>query len=247
MTAIPLVLLHGFLGSQNDWQPLITALSDHPCIALDLPGHGLQINQPIPTPDEFPTWFAQQLQSRGIREYQLMGYSLGGRLAMRVAATEPTGLRSLIIENAHPGLTDEASRRARHQQDEQWADRFANEPLLSVLHGWYEQPVFGDLSTQNKQQLMTLRAENDPSSLATVLRDYSLSGQPDYRHWIKTTSLPLLYLCGTEDHKFQSLGKALQQSAPALKLSVLTGGHNLHRANPTAMASVLRQWLNHFS
>lgn len=247
MTIAPLVMLHGFLGSQNDWQPLIAELSDHPCIALDLPGHGQQINQQIPTLDNFPAWFTQQLQARGIREYHLMGYSLGGRLAMRIAATEPTGLRSLIIENAHPGLTDETSRRARHQQDDHWAARFANEPLLNVLHDWYEQAVFSNLSTQSKQELVTLRSENNPTALASVLRDYSLSRQPDYRHWIKTTSLPLLYLCGTEDHKFQSLSKALQQSAPALKLSLLTGGHNLHRANPTAMASVLREWLNHFS
>lgn len=247
MSIAPLVMLHGFLGSQNDWQPLIAELPDHPCLALDLPGHGQHSNQPIPTVDDFPLWFAQQLQSRGIREYHLMGYSLGGRLAMRVAATEPAGLRSLIIENAHPGLTDATSRHTRAQQDEQWAARFVNEPLLSVLQDWYEQAVFSDLSTQSKQELVTLRAENNPTALATVLRDYSLSRQPDYRHWIKTTSLPLLYLCGTEDHKFQSLGKALQQSTPALTLSVLFGGHNLHRANPTAMASVLREWLNHFS
>ncbi len=242
-----LILLHGFLGSQADWSALIAALPDIECIAIDLPGHGALKQAAIPSLAQFPNWLATELQHRGISRYHLLGYSLGGRLAMAFAATNPAGLQSLIIENAHPGLITDETKQQRARNDAGWARRFYREPLPDVLADWYQQPVFANLTANERQSLIAARSLNSFSSLATVLCRYSLARQPDYRGWIKTTTTPVLYLCGTKDSKFQTVGYSLQATAPDLQLTLLPGGHNLHRATPDGMAQVIRHWLNTYS
>lgn len=241
----PIVFLHGFLGNQQDWQPLIDRLSGIECVAIELPGHGQNADDPLPDFDAFPDWLENQLASKGIDEFHLMGYSLGGRLALAYASQEPPGLKSLIIENAHSGLSHSEQRKQRQQSDEEWATRFESEPLVQVLIDWYSQPVFSDLDANEKKLVIADRLHNNGCALASALRKYSLSLQPDYCDWIKTTQLPMLYLCGTDDIKFQKLGDQLVKTAPQLTKIMLTGGHNLHRANPDGMASALIHWLNH--
>jgi 2-succinyl-6-hydroxy-2,4-cyclohexadiene-1-carboxylate synthase len=148
-----LVFLHGFLGSANDWSALIEQLPDCDCIAFDLPGHGDAREQRLNRMIDFPHWLNQQLQQRDISNYHLLGYSLGGRLALQFAATQPTGLQSLLLENAHPGLSSVAERKIRASADARWARRFYREPLADMLTDWYQQPVFADLNPTERAQL----------------------------------------------------------------------------------------------
>jgi len=140
----PLVLLHGLLGDSGDWQPVIDRLPGHRCIALDLPGHGSHSTLTVDGFEQSHQWLVAKLASRNIERYLLAGYSLGGRLALYHASREPAGLQGLLLENCHPGLPA-SERAARIQHDEQWAQRFEQEPLASVLDDWYRQGVFADL------------------------------------------------------------------------------------------------------
>lgn len=239
-----LILLHGFLGSRDDWSALVKHLPNVTCICVDLPGHGAHHPADIPPFENISRWLQQFIEAQRISEYHLLGYSLGGRLAMSFAATNPAGLKSLIIENSHPGLTDDQEKKQRACHDALWAKRFYREPLTDVLADWYQQPVFADLTTDARQQLITLRAQNHATSLAKALCRYSLARQADFRDWIKTTPTPVLYLCGTEDSKFQAIGQSLVTGTKNLQLTLLPGGHNLHRATPDQMANTIRHWLN---
>ncbi len=247
MSKPTLILLHGFLGAASDWQPLSDLLPEINCVALDLPGHGHAQNQQLRHMADFPVWLQQQLTLRHISQYHLLGYSLGGRLALQFAATHPAGLQSLLLENAHPGLNSPAERQSRAKADAKWARRFYREALPDVLADWYQQPVFSDLSPQERTHLMAERSQNSGRSLARMLCRCSLARQADYQGWIKTTSLPMLYLCGEQDLKFRTVGEQLAATNPQLQLTCLAGGHNLHRATPDSMAAVIRQWLNAFT
>ncbi|WP_321407388.1 2-succinyl-6-hydroxy-2,4-cyclohexadiene-1-carboxylate synthase [Tolumonas auensis] len=247
MSKPTLILLHGFLGAASDWQPLGDLLPEINCVALDLPGHGHAPNPRLRHMADFPAWLQQQLTLRDIRQYHLLGYSLGGRLALQFAATHPAGLQSLLLENAHPGLNSPAERQNRAKADAHWARRFYREALPDVLADWYQQPVFSDLSPQERTLLIAERSQNTGRSLARMLCRCSLARQADYQGWIKTTSLPMLYLCGEQDLKFRTVGEQLAATNPQLQLTCLAGGHNLHRATPDSMAAVIRQWLNAFT
>lgn len=246
MTRPTLVLLHGFLGAADDWSALQAQLPKVQCIALDLPGHGQAKAQCLRQMADFPGWLTQQLARRQIRQYHLLGYSLGGRLALQFAASHPAGLQSLILENAHPGLSTVADRQLRIQSDARWARRFHRETLPQVLADWYQQPVFQDLSPTEREQLITARSQNSNRALAKILCCCSLARQDDYQGWIKTSTLPILYLCGEQDRKFRQIGTQLAAACPQVQLTCLAGGHNLHRVTPSSMAAVIRQWLNAF-
>ncbi len=241
-----LVLLHGFLGSANDWSALIEQLPDCDCIAFDLPGHGNAQEQRLNRMADFPRWLNQQLQQRDISTYHLLGYSLGGRLALQFAATQPTGLQSLLLENAHPGLSLADERKARANADARWARRFYREPLTEVLAAWYQQPVFADLSLTERAQLLAERSQNNAAQLAHMLCCCSLAKQADLQPWLQDTSLPVLYLCGEQDLKFQAIAAQLATHCTSVTQQILAGGHNLHRANPEFMAAAIRQWLTNF-
>ena len=113
-----LVLLHGLLGDADDWRPVIAALPEIECHALDLPGHGRSKGLRVSGFEQAHEWLCEELAARGIEHYRLAGYSLGGRLALYHASQSPAGLQAILLENCHPGLP-EAERAARtvRQQD----------------------------------------------------------------------------------------------------------------------------------
>lgn len=238
----PLVLLHGLLGDGRDWRPVIDALPECECHALDLPGHGH--NQPLRVSgfEEAHQWLCDELKARGITRYRLAGYSLGGRLALYHASQSPAGLQALLLENCHPGLPA-AERPARIAHDERWAQRFEGEPLAEVLTDWYRQPVFADLDQAGRARQIVRRLGNEGQAIAAMLRATSLGKQPDLAPWLASTSLPLTWISGKGDQKFHALACQLVEQGCNINHLTLDGGHNLHANQPERFATCLREWL----
>lgn len=241
-TAAPLVLLHGLLGDADDWQPVMQALPGIACLALDLPGHGSHRHLRISGFDEAHQWLCDELNARGIERYRLVGYSLGGRLALHHASQSPAGLQGLLLENCHPGLP-EAERLARIEHDERWASRFEREPLAPVLSDWYRQPVFADLDEAARNRQIAKRLGNEGQAVAAMLRATSLGRQPDLARWLLDPPVPVSWLSGSRDHKFHQLACQLVKQGCNIHHLTLDGGHNLHASQPERVAALLREWL----
>jgi 2-succinyl-6-hydroxy-2,4-cyclohexadiene-1-carboxylate synthase len=258
-----LVLLHGLLGSAQEWQPLLHALPPGlraRCIALDLPGHGQAAERSV-TLAHWPDWLESQLAARGVRDFILMGYSLGGRLALSYAASRlPSGadqaapmasssrdyprLRGLILESCHPGLTNVVERQARARQDARWVRRFWREPLTVVLADWYQQPVFAELDEKHRARMIALRSQQSGRTLAPMLAATSLARQPDHSDWLARSEIPLLWITGALDQKFAALACQLARTCPRLAFRQLAhAGHNIHQARPERLAAELQGWL----
>ena len=239
----PLVLLHGLLGDGNDWQPVIDRLPGHHCIALDLPGHGQHHELRVNDFEQSHQWLCRELASRGIERYLLVGYSLGGRLALYHASREPAGLSGLLLENCHPGLPA-VERAARIAHDESWAERFEREPLADVLEDWYRQGVFADLDEAARARQIVRRLGNDGKAVAAMLRATSLGQQPDLGGWLAQSTLPVTYVSGKRDHKFHQLACLMASQHRKINHLELDGGHNLHAHQPEAFARLLAEWVN---
>ncbi len=239
----PLVLLHGLLGDGNDWQPVIDRLPGHHCIALDLPGHGQHHELRVNDFEQSHQWLCRELASRGIERYLLVGYSLGGRLALYHASREPAGLSGLLLENCHPGLPA-GERAARIAHDESWAERFEREPLADVLADWYRQGVFADLGEDARARQIARRLGNDGKAVAAMLRATSLGKQPDLASWLAQGGLPVTYVSGKRDHKFHQLACLMASQHRKINHLELDGGHNLHAHQPEAFARLLAEWVN---
>lgn len=242
-----LVLLHGLLGDKQDWQKLIHFLPHFDCIPLDLPLHGTQDWQQqrakVKNFQQVCTLLSQHIQAKvQQRPYYLIGYSLGGRLALycyfaKLLAT--TSLQGLILEGVNLGLSDLAQRQQRWQQDQHWAKRFTHQPIQQVLNDWYQQPVFAHLNSQQRQQLIQLRQHNKGQAIADMLTATSLAKQPDFSAKVRSISLRLFYFCGEKDQKFQQIA---QQNQLDLTL-IPQAGHNAHQENPQQFAKLLMEKL----
>ena len=134
-----LVFLHGFSGDRNEWRKVGDAFPAWPRLYLDLPGHGGSADIAVQDFAGVNTLLQSTLNSYNIHKYWLIGYSLGGRVAMNFASHARAGMRGLIVEGGHPGLQDVEARQARRSNDRAWAERFRREPLEQVFADWYQQ------------------------------------------------------------------------------------------------------------
>jgi 2-succinyl-6-hydroxy-2,4-cyclohexadiene-1-carboxylate synthase len=209
----PIVFLHGFLGTGQDWMRVCSFLADFPCVAVDLPGHG---NAPFREVFELDVDFER---------FVLVGYSMGGRLAMEYAAKHPERVSSLILISAHPGLLSEDEKQKRLANDAEWAKLLLELPIDEFLSRWYDQPLFHpfkpDLSA------MSIRKRQNPESLAKALVQFSLGKQPRY------DTKDALVLVGESDEKFRKLHPHANIIAGA--------GHMAHLENPRAVAEAIKK------
>lgn len=234
-----LVFLHGFSGDCREWQVVGETLSEYPRLYLDLPGHGESRNITVTGFEEMSTLLTRTLISYNILNYWMVGYSLGGRIAMFHACQQPKGLLGVMVEGGHPGLQNADDRHARRVSDHRWATRFRTEPLDKVFADWYQQPVFASLPDAEPKALITLRSQNNGITLAKMLEATSLAGQPDLRPALRTRHFSFDYLYGERDKKFAALAAELH----AVSHAIPNAGHNAHRENPAAVAASLAQIL----
>ncbi|HBU94688.1 MAG TPA: 2-succinyl-6-hydroxy-2,4-cyclohexadiene-1-carboxylate synthase [Leclercia adecarboxylata] len=234
-----LVFLHGFSGDRLEWQLPEACLEDYPRLYLDLPGHGESAHVAVHDFSDMHTLLNRTLLSYNILTYWLVGYSLGGRIAMYHACQRPDGLQGLIVEGAHPGLRDDDERARRRASDAHWAARFRHEPLEAVFADWYQQPVFASLTDAQRRALVALRSRNNGATLAAMLQATSLAEQPDLRAALAECAVPFFYLYGERDDKFRAIAREL----PAIGHQISHAGHNAHRENPVAVAERLAQIL----
>ena len=234
-----LVFLHGFSGDRREWQAVGEAFPDYSRLYIDLPGHGDSADISVSGFDDVSDLLRNTLLSYNILNYWLVGYSLGGRVAMMAACQEMPGLCGLVVEGGHPGLQHEDERVQRRLADGRWAARFRREPLREVFNDWYQQPIFASLDTTQREALVALRCQNKGETLAAMLEATSLAVQPDLRVQLKTRTFPFYYLCGERDDKFRAL--AAEISVP--NHVIRNAGHNAHRDNPAGVVDCLAQIL----
>jgi len=243
----PLVLLHGFLGCGEDWRTIMRdVLRDRPCFAIELPGHGAE---PTPLPADFEAcvrWLAEGLETTVAHRCDLLGYSMGGRLALALAARCPGLVRRVAVIGASAGLGDAAAREARRALDEQRAVALERGPFTSWLEAWYGQPLFAPLrASAGYDAMLERRQRGQPASLAAALRVLSVGCQPPLGHRLAMTSVPLLLVAGAEDVKYTASNRRLASRRPGIDaLTVPGAGHAPHLEQPDEFRRALGPWLD---
>ncbi|MGB3671783.1 MAG: 2-succinyl-6-hydroxy-2,4-cyclohexadiene-1-carboxylate synthase [Phormidesmis sp.] len=250
-TKPPLMLLHGFLGSHQDFVPLLPKLSPHfYCIVPDLPGHGQTAT--APGSYTFPLAASVLLQLLGhlnIRQTNLLGYSMGGRLALYLTCKFPNGCIRTVLESASPGLKTAEERENRRQHDDAIAHRLETTPLPIFLNHWYQNPLFASLQQHltTYAAMIARRQQNQPHQLAAALRGFSTGRQPSLWPALPTLSTPLCLLVGALDAKFVRLNREMLTDLTASNHAALNivenCGHNIHLENPDGYAIAILQYL----
>ena len=244
-----LLLLHGFLGRKEDWQEIAPALSlDHFVIAVDMPGHGESVegfSERDYSMAGCSELLRNSLDSLQIGRCSVVGYSMGGRLALYFAVHHPSRCRSVILESASPGLRTEAERAARRTHDEALAKRLIADDFEQFLNAWYAQPLFEPLRQSARfGELLARRSKNDPHGLALSLRQMGTGVQPSLWDELQKFDIPMLLLTGALDIKFTRIAQEMAAVCPHSRAEVIAGaGHTLHFEAPERYIAAVRRFL----
>ncbi|MEL6553487.1 MAG: 2-succinyl-6-hydroxy-2,4-cyclohexadiene-1-carboxylate synthase [Cyanobacteria bacterium J06621_11] len=248
-TQPPLLLLHGFLGNHQDFIPLVATLSRHfYCITVDLPGHGKTRSHP--NGYTFPAT-AQSLLALlnhlNIRQTHLLGYSMGGRIALYLACEFPDCFLRVVLESASPGLRTAEARKSRRESDSAIAHCLQTTSMSSFLTQWYHNPLFASLKNHPEvfSEMLQRRENNNSIELSHALKGLGTGEQPSLWEPLTQVRQPLLLIVGALDAKFIAINGAMKALLEENKMSasrtvklktIKTCGHNIHLEAPAAYA-----------
>ncbi len=246
-----LVLLHGFTGSAMSWGPLAEMLAARFTVfAVDIVGHGASSK-----PDDLDRYAIERaardvgtaVASFGFRRGSWLGYSMGGRLALFVAATVPSAVERLALIGASPGLADAEAREARRASDEALADRIEREGVEAFVDYWESLPLFASqarLPAGMRRAIRRGRLANDAHGLANSLRGMGTGAQPALHDQLSSIEAPALLLTGSLDTKFAAIAEEVAAAMPnARARSVPAAGHAAHIEKPAYCVRTITAFL----
>ncbi|MEG4200873.1 2-succinyl-6-hydroxy-2,4-cyclohexadiene-1-carboxylate synthase [Microcoleus sp. Pol12A5] len=243
-----LLFLHGFTGSSQDFSRIIPLLSkSYCCLAVDLPGHGkTQVNgdESCYTMSNTAQALIDLLDDLQIDKCLLLGYSMGGRLALYMTLHFPERFEKVVLESASPGLKTEKERSHRLEADLQLAQKLENSNIKDFLFNWYDRPLFKSLkNSRNFDKLIKTRLANNPLELAKSLRNMGTGNQPSLWEKLAQNNIPLLLLAGEYDDKFITINTEIAKLCLAATREIVPkAGHNIHFENIDNFVTVVREF-----
>lgn len=264
------LLLHGFLGTSEDWVPMMKALAPSArVIAVDLPGHGESqiVQRHVNSSEEF-TVTVQLVADLLLKllcnitddEVVVVGYSMGARIALHMALNQVHKIRGAVTISGSPGLRDEASRRQRIAIDKSRAQFLMSCGLERFLQTWYSGKLWTSLREHPKfdSLLRTRSKHKNINALAKVLADSSVGRQKSLWEELKHLKIPLLIVAGEKDAKFKDISQKMckeimdhtecrpdgRNGNELCEMIIIPdSGHAVHVENPLPLVRAVRKFL----
>lgn len=242
--------LHGFTGTGHDFAPV----ADDDWITPDVIGHGAA---PAPHAVE-PYAMAAEVERlrplidrhRGDPGALLIGYSMGGRLALALAldaiGRRRDAIRGLVLIGATAGVEDPAQREARRAQDAALADRIEAIGIPAFTDEWSRKPIIASqarIAADARAAMRARRLAQRPWGLANSLRGMGAGAMPSLWHRLHAITCPVLLVTGAEDAKFAAIADGLARRLPSADRAVMPdAGHCAHLEQPARFARRLAAW-----
>jgi 2-succinyl-6-hydroxy-2,4-cyclohexadiene-1-carboxylate synthase len=227
--------IHGFLGLDSDWDYL----------KMDqIVSHDLFKDPLIPQANDFFGWAKRFNDHVNTDDSFIMGYSLGGRLALHALLDNPSKWAGAVIVSSHPGFQTEDEKKQRILNDYKWAERFENEPWEQLMKDWQGQTVFANIPHPLKRN----ESEFDRKQLAHLLRSCSRGFQTNLIGSIQKVDKPILWVCGELDQVYTKSSEEISFSHPKSKIVVVKdAGHRVPWEQPKPFAHLVNQFIKEIS
>jgi len=226
-----IIALHGFLGQPADWDFLNQLLPEYEILK---PSLYRKTNLSL-----------QQWAQCFDRDFDcsdtpiLLGYSLGGRLALHALRENPKRWKAVVCLSTHPGLVRIQERAERIRADEGWAERFLQEPWDSLISSWNSQKIF-----EHSKKTTKTPSHFSRELLANILTMWSLGHQEPFFADLEKIDVPILWLTGQNDEKFTELGKKIIFKNKFSKHRIIAGaGHRIHCDQPELCCHLIKEFL----
>lgn len=249
---VPLLLLHGFTGDSSTWSSFYKWGNDFLLIAPDILGHGKS-----ESPETLHRYRIESvahdmmgiLDEMGIFQVDVLGYSMGGRLALTIALLYPTRVRRVIFESASPGLATVDEREQRRLKDAELASFITNQGVPSFVNYWEELPLFATmkkLPAAVRAEIREQRLQNHPTGLANSLLGMGTGSQPSRWSQLNELTCEVLLLTGKEDKKFCMIAaNMMKKLKKGLWITCEESGHTIHVEEPEKFGTIVSDFLLH--
>jgi 2-succinyl-6-hydroxy-2,4-cyclohexadiene-1-carboxylate synthase len=247
----PLLLLHGFTGAAASWDTSLGAFAARfRVLAPDLPGHGrtpATADRSAMTVEATADALAALLLKRGAMPAHVLGYSMGGRIALRLAAAHPAAVRRLILESPSAGIDDPGLRATRREADEALAERIEREGIESFVTAWERHPVFASHAAADPglvDRQRAIRLASDPAGLAASLRAAGQGAMLPLHDLLDAVTAATLVIGGTLDSVGRARAEEVAAGIPGARLALVDGvGHTPHLENTGAFTRLAFNFL----
>ena len=241
----PVVLLHGLFGAAGNWGTVQRGLTDvFRVIALDLRNHGASPHDPAMSYDGMAEDVRQTMAQLGALPATLIGHSMGGKAAMRLALREPGAVERLVVADIAPVAYPPAFRAYASAMQ-----------ALELRQGLSRAEADAALSG----------AVPDAGVRAFLLQNLRFGDRPGWRIGLDAIAAalpviegwdglglgaaypgPALFLSGERsDYIRPECRPAIRQLFPNARFATLRGaGHWLHADNPAGFTATVRAFLS---
>ncbi|WP_215143407.1 alpha/beta fold hydrolase [Exiguobacterium qingdaonense] len=234
----PVLFIHGFTGSAK-W------VDSMPILPIRLVSPSLLQHGESEHPSVNRSTMSQQVKdmSRLLdlddRPWTVIGYSLGGRIGLTLAACDKR-VEHVIGVSTTPGLRSSRERAARRRQDEELARFIETEGLPAFVERWENLPLWRQ-TEEMKRSLREDRLAQHPEALANSLRAIGTGHMPSL--WGRLRQLPRTDLIvGAEDLKFQTIARHMQTERSDIAIhEISNAGHAPHIENASEFGTIIKK------
>lgn len=230
----PLILLHGFSQSSETWDPVFQELTKHRSVlAPDFIGHGRSekpADARLYEMEVIRDWLTALTHWIGADRVDLLGYSMGGRIALSYAIDTPHKVASLILESTGLGPSTTQQHLAMVKRDKDMIEKLVTKSLEEFMDAWENLPVFESqkqLPFEVRKSLRMARMKNDARALALMVQGTGQHIMPAYSRDIRLLPMPILYIAGNLDRRYMKIAEKLQHNE-GISCILLDAGHNTH-------------------
>ncbi|WP_449622649.1 2-succinyl-6-hydroxy-2,4-cyclohexadiene-1-carboxylate synthase [Robertmurraya sp. Marseille-Q9965] len=248
----PVILLHGFTGDVSTWRPFFETWGEHSkVIAVDLIGHGK-----TEAPEDVERYKMLSvvddlfllMEKLKIAKADIVGYSMGGRLALSFAAKYPTKVRKLVLESSSPGLDSDDERKKRIEQDTKLATFIEENGMEAFVDYWENIPLFESqkqLPKEFQRSIREQRLTNSIIGLSNSLIGMGTGVQPSWWKELWDLKVDTLLLTGSLDQKFCQIAERMKERLDNSQwITVHECGHAIHVENSEKFGTIVSRYLS---
>jgi 2-succinyl-6-hydroxy-2,4-cyclohexadiene-1-carboxylate synthase len=227
------LFIPGFMQRGDAWRPVAELLPErYPSVLLDHREHSFEGR-------------LAEIADATEQGSVLVGYSLGGRLALRAVLRDPGRYAGLVTVGATAGLDDPSLRSSRAEADDRLASWMEAAPIEDVVSIWERQPLFADQSEGLIEEQRPGRMSHDPAELAMLLRTAGQGVLEPVWHDLLTLDVPVLAIAGARDEGYVAAAQRIADVAPRGRAAIVEdAGHAAHLQRPQRVAELIEGFLN---
>jgi len=249
-----LILLHGFTGCAEDWLPVIEQMPNkYNYVAIDIIGHGKSDapnNSSLYSVDSLVQQLKFIKDKLTKEKVFLLGYSMGGRLALNYAVTFPEDIRGLILESSTAGIKNDDERSKRYESDMKLVEYIESHSIEDFIELWSDQELFYTqlrFSNDKLKMMKKKKAAANKTGYANSLRGFSSGIMPPVHDQLKKIPVKVLLITGDLDSKYTGINARIAKRFFKAKHKIVrNSGHNTHLEEPKRFIEIVTNYLGQF-